>query len=108
MNKIVEQNRAAIVSASTKICGSLAALTSLGVKNHQDYIDLTKDGVYNSSYVESKTKQINDAYHAQSWAYAPKISAELEVIELAWLALENALDVADAELASTMHIITAS
>jgi len=108
MNQIIDLNRTAIVAASMNICKILTTLVNMGAKNHQTYLDLTKEGVYSGSYIETRIKQINDEYKAQAWTYEPKLRAELDAIETAGHELENALEIADSDLASALAIIEAS
>lgn len=108
MNKIIDQNRATILTASEQICQILTSLVTLGSKNHTAQIDLTKSSDYSSDFVQNKIKQLNAAYHASAEAYAPKLIAEFDTIEAAGLKLENALDITDGELASALSIIEAS
>jgi hypothetical protein len=108
MNQIVEKNRKAIVTAGENICKILSLLITMTVKNKQTYLDLTKDGVYNGTYLEERLKEINANFRAQAATYAPKLNNELDSIEAAGHALESSLDVTDQELSSTLQIITAT
>lgn len=108
MNKIIDQNRTAILTAGESIAKILTALVNLGSKNHEDYLSLTKSPDYSSEFVQGKVKQMNAEYRANAGAYAPKLSAEFDAIETAGHALENALEIGDTELSSALQIIEAS
>jgi len=108
MNKIIDQNRTAILAASENICKILTSLVNLGSKNREYYLSLTKSGDYSSEFVQGKVKQMNAEYRANAEAYAPKLQAEFDAIETAGHLLENALEIPDAELSATLQIIEAS
>jgi len=105
MNKIVEQNRKAIVEASMNIVRDLTALVNMGVSNHQAKMDLTKSSDYSSEFVQGKIKQFDAQLHAGAEAYSPKLTAGLDIIEAAGRAMENAEVIIDAELSSALSII---
>ena len=108
MNKLVEANKAAIVTASENICGILATLITMVVNDKKTYLSLTKEGVYTGSYLEERLKTINAEFKAKAATYEPKLVAELDSIDAAGHALETSLELTDADLASAMQILMAT
>lgn len=108
MNKLVEANKAAIVTASENICGILATLITMVVNDKKTYLSLTKEGVYSGTYLEERLKTINAEFKAKAATYEPKLVAELDSIEAAGHALETSLELTDADLASAMQILMAT
>ena len=105
MNQSVEQNRKVIVEKSLSICQILTSLVNLGVKNHEDYLSMIKIGEYSADSIKDKTAKMNAQCRANANAYEPKLTGELEVVEAAGRAMENAEVITDAELSSALAII---
>ena len=108
MNQKIKQLRTVIVESSMNICEDLTALVNMGVSNHQARLDLEKSGEYSSDSIKDKITKMNAQCRSSAEAYEPKLTSELDAIETAGHELENALDVADSDLACALSMIEAS
>lgn len=108
MNKNVESNRKAFVAAGEDLCKTLTKLINLCKTRKDDYLKLTERGVYSGDYVKTRVEEMDRAYREAAAKLAPELMAEIKKISDIGMELDNAIEIADPDLAAALQILEAS